>query len=180
MPNAKSGQVFELEALYTLRSDSMRDFLKHFYLILISIGKALESPFLLVIRLFWGWAFFKTGLGKLTHIDVIIGYFQTLGVPMPAFSAYSAAIVECFGGALLLLGLGSRLVAIPLMCTMIMAFLTAYPDVVRMIFTNPMSLTLKDPFCFFFVSLIIFIFGPGKISIDYWLKRTYFYPSSLD
>lgn len=148
--------------------------LKRFYLSLITIGNSLQSLFLLVIRLFWGGTFFLTGMGKLANIDAVIGYFHTLGVPMPTFSAYAAAIVECFGGGLLFVGLASRLVAIPLMATMIVAFLTAYPDTVRMIFTNPMSLTLKDPFCFFFVSLIVFIFGPGKASLDYWLEKSYF------
>lgn len=152
----------------------MNAFSFRFYKALIDIGNRLQSPFLLVVRLFWGWSFFRAGLGKLLGISTIITYFQSLGVPLPTVSAYSASIIECFGGALLFIGLGSRLVAIPLMFTMIVAFLTAYPDAVKMIFYDPQNLVLKDPFSFFFAALIVFIFGPGKISLDYWLERSYF------
>ena len=152
----------------------MNLYLKRFYTALVTIGNSLQSLFLLAIRLFWGWTFFHAGLGKLINIDSVIGFFQSINIPLPAFSAYSAAMVECFGGALLFLGLASRLVAIPLMFTMIVAFLTAYPDAVRMIFTNPQNLIMKDPFSFFLVSLIVFIFGPGKISLDYWLEKRKF------
>lgn len=152
----------------------MRAFLEHFYSLLIAIGNSLQTPFLLLVRLFWGWSFFRAGLGKLLGIGPVIAYFQSIGVPLPSVSAHSAAIVECFGGALLILGLGSRLVAIPLMITMIVAFLTAFPDAVRMFFYDPQNLVMKDPFNFFFAALIIFIFGPGKVSLDHWLKKNYF------
>jgi putative oxidoreductase len=155
------------------RDDPMTIILKRFYLKLISIGNSWQNLLLLAIRLFWGWSFFHAGFGKLLNIGTVVSYFESLNIPLAAFSAYSAAIVECFGGALLFLGLASRLVAIPLMITMIVAFLTAYPDAVKMIFSDPQSLTTKDPFCFFFAALIIFVFGPGKVSLDHWLERKY-------
>lgn len=88
--------------------------LKRIYLALIAIGNSLQSPFLLAIRLLWGGFFFHTGFGKLSNIDAIIAYFHTLGVPMPAFSAYSAAMIECFGGAFLFLRIGLQASGNPL------------------------------------------------------------------
>lgn len=144
---------------------------KRFYLALVKCGNSLQSPFLLFIRLFWGGTFFLTGCGKFAHIDQVMSFFQSLSVPFPMLSAYASASVECFGGALLFLGLASRLVALPLMFTMIVAFLTAYPNAVRNIFSDPQSFINKDPFSFLFVALIVFIFGPGKYSVDYWLEK---------
>ena len=72
------------------------------YNLLITIGGWLQHVFLLVIRLYWGWQFFTTGMGKLAHIDKITGYFHTLGIPFPEVNAYLAGSTECFGGLLLL------------------------------------------------------------------------------
>ncbi len=145
-----------------------------FYLGLIAFGNALQSLLLLLIRLFWGGLFFRAGFGKLLTIDSVIGFFQTLNIPAPAFSAYLTAIIECFGGALLFIGLGSRLVAIPLIIIMIVAFLSAYPDSLQLLFSKPTALTMREPFAFFFACMIILIFGPGKYSVDQLIERRYF------
>jgi len=147
---------------------------KRFYLKIISIGNTLQSPFLLAIRLFWGMTFFMTGLGKLMNIDPVIGYFTSLNIPMPAFNAYLASYVECIGGACLFLGIASRLVAIPLMCNMIVAYLTAETQSIVMLFQNPLNFVTRTPFTFLFASLIIFIFGPGIFSIDYLMEKYVF------
>ena len=49
----------------------------------------------------------------------------------------SSAATECFGGLLLLAGLCSRLVSIPLMVLLSVAYLTADLDKVKMIFSDP-------------------------------------------
>ena len=51
-----------------------------------------------------------------------------LGLPMPALMVFLAASAELFGGLALLLGAATRLVAIPLMMTMIVAAGTAHWD----------------------------------------------------
>lgn len=52
----------------------------HGYLRLLA---KLQSPLLLVLRLYCGWQFFLTGKGKLTHLDKTGGFFATLHIPMP-------------------------------------------------------------------------------------------------
>src|SRR5208282_3014883 len=107
------------------------------YRLWVAIVSKLQSPFLLILRLYFGWQFFQTGKGKLMHLDKIAGYFATLHIPMPKLNAALAGTTECFGGLLLLLGLGSRIITVPLICTMIVAYLTADTDTVKNIFSKP-------------------------------------------
>jgi putative oxidoreductase len=133
----------------------------------ITIGASWLQPlFLLIIRLYWGWQFFGTGRGKLMDIPKVTGFFQSLGIPFPAFNAYLAGSAECFGGLLLLLGLGCRITTIPLIITMIVAYITASPDAVRHIFSKPDDFVTADPFLFMLAAIIVFIFGPGPLSLD--------------
>lgn len=62
----------------------------------------LQSPFLPVIRLYWGWQFLLTGKGKLLNLDRTAGFFANLHIPMPKLNAILAGSTECFGGLLLL------------------------------------------------------------------------------
>jgi putative oxidoreductase len=138
---------------------------------LIAFGNCLQSPLLLIIRLFWGGTFVATGIGKLTHIEGIITYFQMLKIPFPAFNAYLTGSIELIGGAFLLLGLFSRWAAIPLILMMLVAFTTAEMEATRMIFNDPQNFIHRTPFSFLFASLLIFVFGPGKASLDYWFWK---------
>ena len=145
-------------------------FISTIYQGVIWLGNHLQSIFLLAVRLFWGYSFFQAGSGKLANISGIIEYFQSLGIPYPQINAYLAASTETIGGICLILGLFSRLVSIPLMFTMIVAYATAHHEVLVSIFTDSEAFIAQTPFTFLFASLIIFIFGPGKIALDYLLK----------
>jgi putative oxidoreductase len=128
---------------------------------------ALQSPFLLAVRLYWGWQFFQTGYGKLMHISKVVGFFTTLGIPFPAFNAYFVSSLECVGGALLFLGLGSRVIALPLTIDMLVAYIAADREALFSIFSDPGKFYASDAYTFLFASLLILIFGPGKISLDF-------------
>src|SRR4051812_13862141 len=91
---------------------------RFFYSLLIKIGTLLQSPFLLAIRLYWGWQFLQTGYGKLTNIEKPIQFFSDLHIPFPEANAYLVGCTEFFGGILLCLGLASRLTAVPLIISM--------------------------------------------------------------
>jgi putative oxidoreductase len=127
----------------------------------------LQSPLLLAVRLYWGWQFFQTGYGKLMHISKVIGFFTTLGIPLPAFNAYFVSWLECVGGILLVLGLGSRIIALPLTIDMLVAYVTADRQALFSIFSDPGKFYASDAYTFLFASVLILIFGPGTISLDY-------------
>ncbi len=143
----------------------MKTLLKY-YAFLTCVVSYLQSPFLLVIRLYWGWQFFLTGKGKLMNLDKTADYFQSLSIPLPKLNAIMAGGTECFGGLLLLLGLGSRLVSIPLAGTMVVAYLTADSNAVKTIFTKPDDFVTAPPFLFLLASLMVLVFGPGAFSLD--------------
>jgi putative oxidoreductase len=70
------------------------------------------------------------------------------------------------GGALLFLGLGSRIIALPLTIDMLVAYITADREALFSIFSDPGKFYASDAYTFLFASLLILIFGPGKISLD--------------
>jgi len=144
------------------------------YRLLIKGSSWLQSPLLLALRLYWGWQFFGTGKGKLMNPAKVTEYFQSLHIPLPSFNVYLAGSTECFGGLLLLVGLGSRLVCLPLLFTLAVAYLTAEIDSVKVIFSDPDKFVTATPFLFMEACAIVLAFGPGKFSLDYLLERTVF------
>jgi putative oxidoreductase len=139
--------------------------------ILAKIGSFLQSPFLLIIRLYWGYQFCITGWGKLTHLSNVAEYFAQLGLPLPKFQAIFVGCTECFGGVLLLVGFCSRLVAAPLACTMIVAYLVSEQEALHKLWDDQDPFFAAKPFTFLMASLIIFIFGPGAFSLDRWILK---------
>ncbi len=99
------------------------------------------------------------------------GFFQSLGIPFPHEQAILVGATECFGGLLLLVGFCARLISIPLTILLTVAYLTADLDKVKMIFDDPDKFLAADEFLFLFVVVLIFVFGPGKFSIDWLIKR---------
>jgi putative oxidoreductase len=134
---------------------------------------ALQSPLLLVMRLYWGYGFFIAGKGKLFNLGRTAGFFVDLNIPLPTYSAWLAGVVECGGGLLLLLGLYSRLASIPLAFTMLVAFDTAHRDSVVAIFSNPELALKEDPFLFLLTAVIVMTFGPGRFSVDALIQKKY-------
>ena len=144
----------------------MRTLMEKFYRSLIAFGNVLRSPVLFAIRLFWGWQFFLTGKGKLMDLAKTTQFFDSLGIPFPHAQAVLAGSLECFGGLLLLIGLATRLISVPLMILLTVAYLTADIDRVRAIFGDPDKFVTADEFLFLFSVVIIFVFGPGAFSLD--------------
>jgi putative oxidoreductase len=136
------------------------------YRLLVRVTNSLQSPFLLLIRVYWGWLFLQSGIGKFGHIDKVVGFFTDLGIPAPTFNAYFNASLETIGGILLILGLASRLIAVPLLINMIVAYITADREAFTSFFSESGKFFGADPFPFLLVSLLILIFGPGKFSLD--------------
>ncbi|MSU65671.1 MAG: DoxX family protein [Opitutus sp.] len=134
--------------------------------LLATLGGFLQPVLLLVIRLWWGWSFFLTGKGKLLNLDKTAGFFTDLGIPMPQLNAIVAGSTECFGGLLLLAGLFSRAVSVPLIFTMLVAYATADKEALQALPSDPDKFTGATPFLFLFACLIIFAFGPGRLSLD--------------
>lgn len=131
----------------------------------------LRSPFLLGVRLFWGWQFAQTGWGKLMNLERTAGYFQSLHIPLPQVNAAMAGATECVGGALLVLGLYTRVASVPLIATMLVAYATADREALMAIVSDTEKFTSAAPFLFLLASIILLVFGAGGISVDRFLSR---------
>ena len=126
----------------------------------------LQSPLLLVIRLYWGWQFAQTGWGKLTNLERTTGFFESLHIPMPKLNAIMAGGTECLGGMLLALGLFARPASVPLIFTMLVAYATADREALQAITSDTDKFVTAAPFLFLLAALIVLAFGPGKLSLD--------------
>lgn len=131
----------------------------------------IQSPLLLVIRLYWGISFAQTGWGKFMNLDRTAGFFADLGIPMPKLNAIMAASTELGGGVLLALGLFARPASVPLIITMLVAYGTAHREELGAIFSDTDKFLGAAPFLFLLASLIVLAFGPGKLSADHLLGR---------
>jgi len=154
-----------------LSQEKLNALVEKLYRWLIAVGDGLRSPVLLLIRLYWGWQFFLTGKGKLMDPAKPTEFFTSLGIPFPHAQAILVGFVECFGGLLLLVGLASRLVSIPLIIMLTVAYLTADVDRARAIFSDPDKFVTADEFLFLFAVAIIFVCGPGAFSLDALIGR---------
>jgi putative oxidoreductase len=134
--------------------------------LLATVGKFLQSPLLLAIRLYWGWQFFDDGRGKLQNLDRVTQYFTSLNIPEPRLNVILAASTQCVCGLMLAAGLLTRFASIPLIGVMCVAYLTAESDSLHTIFSNPDKFVTRDPFLFLYAAVIVFAFGPGRISLD--------------
>lgn len=134
--------------------------------VLALIAGVLRPLFLLIIRLYWGWQFFLTGKGKLMNLDRTTGFFASLHIPAPKLNALLVGTTELVFGLLFLVGLGGRVVPLPLIGVLVVAYLTSEQPALHAFFSDPDKFLGADPFLFLFAAVIIFIFGPGKLSLD--------------
>src|SRR5271167_1337586 len=88
------------------------------YSLLARVASALQSPFLLAVRAYWGWQFMQYGWGKLHDLGRVTHFFSTLGIPFPHANAIFVALLEFAGGALMIAGLGTRLIGLMLAADM--------------------------------------------------------------
>lgn len=116
----------------------------------------------LLLRLFIGYFFFVSGLGHVRHLDAITERFEGWGIPMPAFNAVLSSYTELIGGALFALGLGTRLISIPLFINMVVATLTVKLKKV----TGLGDFVELDEPLYALVFLWFVFSGPGKASLD--------------
>ncbi len=90
--------------------------------------KVLDGLGPLALRLFLFPVFWMAGTNKLNSFDSIVGWFgpNGLDLPMPALMAGLATGTELVGAVLLLVGLATRWITIPLIITMIVAIFTVH------------------------------------------------------
>ncbi len=133
------------------------------------IGNSIQSVLLLLFRVFWGYQFAISGFGKFLHYKDIIDAFQSWGIMYPKYAVGVVGGIELLLGVFLIFGLFTRYSAVILFFLMIGAFSTADKDSVMALVQHfdYMPILTSTPFPFALAMIILFAFGPGKISLDY-------------
>jgi putative oxidoreductase len=148
--------------------------LERAYHTLIFLAGFLQSPLLLICRLYWGGLFVIAGWQKLGDISHFSQLLDNYHIAFPCFTAYLVSLTELIGGLCLFLGLGARLAAIPLIITMTTAYFTVHIASIHVLFQKPSVFVAESPFNFLLTSLLVLAFGPGRFSIDFLLERAFF------
>ncbi len=136
------------------------------------------SPAVTLIRLAVGGVFLTEGIQKFLYPDALgAGRFTKIGIPVPEISASFVGVVEIICGALLLLGLLTRLASIPLIVDMLIAIATT--KVPLFFGTGPEPNPMGDQYGFWaglhqgrldFAMLMgavfLLVVGAGRLSLD--------------
>ncbi len=139
----------------------------HYYFSFVKTLERAKNIPLLLMRLVLAYGFFGPAMMKWNHIHNVAEMFAEIGIPVPHFSTYLVATTETFGAVLLLLGLGARLISIPLMIVMIVAITTVHWANGFQVGNNGFEI----PLYYLIMLFTLFIYGPGKISFDTLVKR---------
>lgn len=137
----------------------------------VRAANSVQSPLLLLVRLYWGWQFWQAGHGKLSDIAKVVDYFTNLGIPAPSLNAHFIALLEAVGGILLILGIGARIASLLLAVDMTVAFIVADREALSSIFSDPDKFYAAAPYTFLFAALLVLVFGPGWLSFDTLIAR---------
>ena len=109
-----------------------------------------------------GLLFLSTGWGKVHSLDKVTAFFVTLGIPAPGLNAVVVGYSELICGTLLTIGLFTRLATLPLIVSMVVAILSAKLHDIHGLF----DLVAADEFTYLCVLVMLFIIGPGRLSVD--------------
>jgi len=136
----------------------------------VHLLNSLQSPFALLVRVYVGWVFLKSGWLKLQDWGQTLSLFESeYKVPLlaPHVAAYVGTAGELVFSVLVILGFAGRLSAIGLFAVNALAVIS-YAHV---LFQEGSAAGLGQHYLWGFMLLVIVIYGPGALSIDGLLAR---------
>ncbi|MCK4750873.1 MAG: DoxX family protein [Bacteroidales bacterium] len=117
---------------------------------------------LLLFRLILAIGFYEPAMMKLKNLSGIAEWFGSMNYPLPGVSAFLAMVTEVLGVVLITLGLGTRVIAIPMMFVMLIAIFTVHISNGFAAGDNGFEI----PLYYFLMLFALVVYGPGKISVD--------------
>lgn len=121
----------------------------------------------ILIRFMVGFIFFTEGIQKFLFPHIRgAGRFEQMGMPAPEFLSYFVASFEVVCGALILIGLLTRLAAIPIIFIMLVVIvMTRLPTLMYENFWIMMYISKID-FAMLIGAIFLFLEGSGRLSVD--------------
>jgi len=128
---------------------------------------------LLLARLAAGCIFLSEGIQKFLFPEALgVGRFAKIGIPVPHLSAPFVGVVEIVCGTLLIVGLVTRLAAIPLIIDMIVAISTTKVPMLAKSGFWATAHEARVDFAMLLVCIMLALTGPGPLSLDARRSRT--------
>jgi putative oxidoreductase len=126
----------------------------------------------LLIRILVGWVFVSEGIQKFIFpAQLGVGRFEKIGIPSPHFMAPFVGTVEIVCGTLLLLGLFTRLAAIPLLGVILVAIVTTKLPMIARTGMWSMLHEARTDLSMLLGLVFLLITGAGTLSLDARLHR---------
>jgi putative oxidoreductase len=127
---------------------------------------------IILIRLMVGSVFLSEGIQKFLFPDALgVGRFLKIGIPMPEFFAPFDGVFEILCGFLIIIGLLTKLAAIPMIINITVAILTTK---VPMLVQKGFWITVHEArvdFSMLLGLIFLIIVGAGDLSVDYSLVK---------
>lgn len=95
-----------------------------------------------------------------------IGFLKQSGVPLPGLLGWVVILLESVGAALLVVGLGARIVALGLAIDMLTAILLVKRRMMKARFMEPNGSGWEFEFALMVASLALVLTGAGTIALD--------------
>ncbi|MDX5421760.1 MAG: DoxX family protein [Hymenobacteraceae bacterium] len=132
-----------------------------------------NSKTTILIRLMVGLVFLSEGIQKFLFPAIRgAGRFEKIGLPAPEFLGYFVGSFEVMCGALVLLGLLTRLASIPLIIIMLVAMGTTKAEMLASEGFWSMMHGSRTDWSMLLGSIFLLIRGGGRYSADYTLQRS--------
>jgi putative oxidoreductase len=119
------------------------------------------------MRIYFGYFWAETGWGKIHNLDAFAQRFVGWGIPYPHISAALSGYTEWVGGILLMFGLFTRLVSIPLVFNMFVAIVKVKVKNI----TGIDDFAEMDEVLYMFILFWLMMAGPGRVSVDHLIRR---------
>jgi uncharacterized membrane protein YphA (DoxX/SURF4 family) len=131
-----------------------------------------EARSFLIIRTIVGLVFLSEGIQKFLFPELVgVGRFAKIGFVNPEFWAYFVSSFEIICGTMILLGLFTRLAALPLLAIMSTALITTKLPILLNDGFWFMAHAARTDFAMFMLLIFLLIYGAGSWSLDAKISR---------
>ena len=139
-----------------------------------AVFKSVDDYRSILPRLIVGLVFLSEGIQKFLFPELVgAGRFEKLGFTNPEFLATLVASFEIICGVFMLIGFSVRVAVVPLLIIMITAITTTKIPILQEKGFWQMAHDSRTDFAMTMLIIFLLIYGAGKLSIDYLIKRKF-------